>query len=143
MIGKQFSIFAVSAFPTTLFAQCPSPGIWKPADQSVRGVVEKQGANLHWTVTDVKPDGSPWILNFTVPIKGGVGQVYESTGRFDSVTSKVVSPLVRDNTFTRGGKKVRFDHIECSKDGKTFTGTESGIDIHGKPFHGTIVVTKQ
>jgi hypothetical protein len=143
VIGKLLSIFAVSAFSTTLLAQCPSPGIWKPADQSWKKVVEKHGDNLHSTSTAVNPDGSPWILKYTVPIKGGVGQVQESTGRFESVTSKVVSPLVRENTYTRGGKQARFDHIECSKDGKTITDTESGIDIHGKPFHSTNVETKQ
>lgn len=143
MFEKLISGFAVFAFSTMLSAQCPSPGIWKPADQSWKKVVEKQGDNLQSTITAVNPDGSLWILKYTVPIKGGVGKVQESTGHFDSVTSKVVSPLVRENTYTRGGKQARFDHIECSKDGKTFTGTESGIDIHGKPFHGTNVGIRQ
>ena len=137
------SILVVSAFSTTLLAQCPSPGIWKPADQSWKSVITKEGDYFHTTVTAVNPDGSRWIMNFKVPIKGGPGQVIESTGRFESVTSKVVSQLVRENTWTRGGKQARFDHIECSKDGRTLTGTESGVDIHGKPFHGTNVATKQ
>ncbi len=50
---------------------------------------------------------------------------------------KLVSLLIRENTFTRNGTRARFDHLECSKDGKTLTGTQSGIDIRGKPFHGT------
>lgn len=143
MIGKLLSVFAVSAFSTALLAQCPAPGIWKPGDKRWTKVVEKQGDMLLSTITDVNPDGSRWILKFTVPVKGGAGQVLESTGRFESVMSKVVSPLVRENTFTRGGKQARFDHIECSKDGRMFTGTESGVDIHGKPFHGTNVGLRQ
>ena len=143
MLGKLLLVLPVSVFSTALLAQCPSPGIWKPADQSWKKVVEKQGDNLQSTITAVNPDGSPWILKYAVPIKGGVGKVQESTGHFDSVISKVVSPLVRENTYTRRGKQARFDHFECSKDGKTMTDTESGVDIHGKPFHGTNVATEQ
>ena len=143
MLRKLLLIFAPLAFPTMLFAQCPSPGIWKPADQHWKAVIERQGDMLLTTATDVNPDGSPWILKFSVPVKGGAGQVLESTGRFESVTSRVVTRLIRENTFTRNGKKARFDHIECSKDGKTFTGTESGVDIHGKPFHGANVGIRQ
>jgi hypothetical protein len=117
--------------------------MWKPADQRWTTVIERQGDMLLTTATAVTPDGSRWILKFTVPVKGGAGRVLESTGRFDSITSKLVSPLIRENTFTRNGTKARFDHLECSKDGKTLTGTESGIDIRGKPFHGTGVAIRQ
>ena len=93
MLGKLLLRFATVAFSTMLFAQCPSPGIWKPADQRWKAVIEKRGNLLLTTVTDVNPDGSPWILKFSVPVKGGAGQVVESTGRFDSVTSTIVTPL--------------------------------------------------
>ena len=142
MVEKLLSIFALSAF-STILPQCPSAGTWKPADKSFTQVIEEQGDDLHETVTALGPDGSPWILKCTIPIKGGVGKVEESTGNFDSVMSKLVGPVTRENTFTRGGKQVRFDGSVCSKDGKTRTHTESGVDIHGKPFHGTDVATKQ
>ena len=143
MVNKMRLIFALSVCSSVLLAQCPSPGTWKPADKSFTQIVDKQGDNLRVTTTAVSSDGSRWILKYTVPINGGLGQVEESTGRFDTVTSKLAGPLVRENTFTRGGKQVRFDRVVCSEDGKTRRHTESGVDINGKPFHGTDLATKQ
>lgn len=138
------AVLGLLSFSITLSAACPSAGIWKPADQSFKLVVEEHGKTLHLVVTDTNPDGPPWILNITVPIKGGVGHVIESTGRLDGVSSKLISPFVREYIYTRGtNKQARIDRMECSSDGRTITGTESGIDIQGKPFHGTAVVTKQ
>jgi hypothetical protein len=141
---RSLSIFALLSFSTTLSATCPSPGVWKTADQSFRLVVERQGKNLHLVVTDTTPDGSPWTLNITVPMKGGVGHVIESTGRLDGVSSKLISPFVREYVYTRGAnKRARVDRMECSSDGMTIRGAESGIDIQGKPFHGAAVMSKQ
>jgi hypothetical protein len=142
---KSLSTFALFAFSTTLLAQCPSVGTWKPADprKNVKAVITEQGDNLQVIFTAISADGSPYSLKFTVPLKGGIGEVQESSGRLDGVTSKIVSPFVRENTYSRGGKQTRFDRVECSKDGKTMTGTESGVDVHGKPFNGTFVYTKQ
>ncbi|MBV9303099.1 MAG: hypothetical protein JOY53_13395, partial [Acidobacteriaceae bacterium] len=94
---KLISTFALFAFATTLFAQSPFVGTWKldtaktkytagdPA-KDVTLVVEEQGDNLQVTATGTNADGSPLSVKYTVPVKGGAGQVQE--GPYDAISSK-------------------------------------------------------
>ena len=141
-------------FVTSLFGQSLFVGTWKPdpaktkfspgdPGKNDKVVIEQKGDYLQVTATATNMDGSPYILKYTVPLKGGVGQVQASAGHLDGITSNVVSPSVPENTFTRAGKQGRFSRILVGQDGKTIAVRESGIDFHGKPFNGAHVMTKQ
>jgi hypothetical protein len=148
------STFALFAFATTLFAQGPFVGTWKadttkakftagaPGKNSII-VIEEQGDSLRVTSTATSADGSPFLLKYTLPLKGGIGQVQESTGRLDGVSSRVAGANVRENTFTRDGKQAALRRWVVSKDRMTMTVVESGADKDGKPFASTNVFRKQ
>ena len=109
---KLLSTLALFAFATILFAQSPLVGEWKfdtartkhtigdPPPKELPLVIEEQGENLRTTVTGTGEQGSPIWMNYTVPVKGGPGQMQE--GPFDSVSSKVISTDVREITFGKG-----------------------------------------
>jgi len=112
---KLISTFGLFAFATTLFAQSPFVGTWKldtaktkyttgepPKDVTL--VIEEQGDNLQVTATGTNADGSALSVKYTVPVKGGAGQVQE--GPYDAVSSKAISAKVRENSYSKGGKEV-------------------------------------
>ena len=149
---KLISTVALLAFAATLSAQSPFAGTWKldtaktkytsgqpPKDVTL--VIEEQGDNLQVTATGTNADGSALSVKYTVPVKGGDGQVQE--GPYDAVTSKVVSANVRENSFTKGGKQVMARHVLASRDGKTLRSTFKGVNAEGKPIAGTDVYDKQ
>ena len=95
------------------------------------------------TTTATSADGSPFLLKYTLPLEGGIGQVQESSGRLDGVSSRVDSANVRENIFTRGGKTTALRRWVVSKNRMTMTVVESGTDKDGKPFASTNVFRKQ
>lgn len=149
------STFALFAFAKTLFAQSPFVGAWKadttkakftagaPGKNALMVIEEHGDDSLRVTTTATSADGSPFLLKYTLPLKGGIGQIQQSSGRLDGVSSRVASANVRENTFTRGGKQAALRRWVVSKDGMTMTVVESGTDKDGKPFASTNVFKKQ
>jgi hypothetical protein len=151
-LHKLISAAALFVFATALFAQSPFAGTWKlnpakskyttgDAPKDVTIVIEEQGDNLSVTASGTNADGSPLSVKYTVPIKGGSGQVQE--GPYDAITSKVVSAHVRDNSYSKNGKEVAMRHIVVSGDGKTMRVTVKGTSTDGKTAAGTDVFDKQ
>ena len=151
-LHKLFLTLALFAFTSTLFAQSPFVGTWKldtaktkfttgeaPKDLTV--VIEEQGDNFQVTGTGTNADGSAISAKFTVPVKGGTGQI--EGGSYETITSKVVSANVREDRLSKGGKVVLSRRIVLSKDGKTMRVTTKGVDPTGKPIAGTEVFDKQ
>ena len=150
---KLISAFALFAFATTLLAQSPFAGTWKldtaktkytsgEAPKDITLVIEEQGDNFSVTVTGTNADGSPLSRKYTVPVKGGSGQIQEGSS-FDAVTSKAVSARVRENSYSKNGKQISWHRVTVSKDGKTLTSTVKGVDAEGKTVAGTDVFEKQ
>lgn len=149
---KIISTFALFALAGTLFAQSPFAGTWKlnaaetkytngePA-KDLTLVIEEQAGNFQVTATGTNADGSPISVKYTVPVKGGEGQVQE--GPYTAISSKAVSAHVRDNTYSKDGKLVATRHIVVSKDGKTMRITLKGANVEGKTVAGTDVLDKQ
>jgi len=149
---KLISTFALFAFATTSFAQSPFVGTWKldtaktkytagdPA-KDVTLVVEEQGDNLQVTATGTNADGSPLSVKYTVPVKGGAGQVQE--GPYDAISSKLISANVRENTYSKGGKEVAVRRSVVSKDGKWLRTNVKGMNLTGQTVAGTDVYQKQ
>jgi hypothetical protein len=144
------------ALAGTLFAQGQFVGTWKlntaknnidndsrKSSRAMTIVMEEQGDNLQVTSTGTNADGLPFSLKYTVPIKGGAGQVQESSGRLDGVSLKVVSANVLEITYSRGGKEALFRRVVVSKDGKTMRATEKGTNVNGKPVDASAVFKKQ
>jgi len=151
-LHKLISAVVLFVFAGALFGQSPFVGTWKlnsektkyttgepPKDVTL--TIEEQGENLQVTATGTGSDGSPISVKYTVPVKGGAGQVQE--GPYDAITSKVVSASARTNTYTKNGKVVATRHTVVSKDGKTLRSTVKGTDANGKAFAGTDVYDKQ
>jgi hypothetical protein len=149
---KLISVVALFAFASTLLAQSPFAGTWKldsaktkyttgEAPKDVTLVIEEQGDNLQVTATGTNADGSPLSVKYTVPVKGGSGQVQE--GPYTTISSRVVSANVRANTYTKDGKTVSSRRVVISKDGKTMRSTVKGTNTTGQTVAGTDVYNKQ
>ena len=107
--------FALFAFVGVLLAQSPFAGTWKldtskrkfttgQAPKDLTLVIEEHGDNLQVTGTGTNADGSKLAPKFTVPVKGGTGQIED--GSYDGIASKVVSATVREDSLSKGGKVV-------------------------------------
>lgn len=148
------SMFALLFFATTVFAESPFVGIWKqdlartkfesgdPGTNTTL-VIQERGDNLSVRVKSTTTDGGTFSLTYTLPLKGGVGKVLESSGRLDGVRSTVINEHVRENVFTRAGKESAVRRWVVSDDRKTMEVVESGVDKDGKPFKGKGLFRKQ
>ena len=148
----KLSAITLFVFAGTLFAQSPFVGTWKlnsaetkyttgePA-KDVTLVIEEQGDNLQVTATGTNADGSPLSVKYTVPMKGGAGQMQE--GPYDAISAKVTSANARENTYRKGGKIVATRHWEVSADGKTLRSVVKGENATGQKVAGTEVFDKQ
>ncbi len=149
---KLVSAVVFAAFAGTLFAQDPFVGTWKldtaktryeagtPA-KDVTLTIAEQGDDLQVTATGTNSDGSPLSVKYTVPKKGGAGQVQE--GPYDAINSKRVSANVRENTYMKNGKEVATRRSVVSRDGKTLRTTVKGTGTQGEAVAGTDVYEKQ
>ena len=149
---KLLTAVALFAFAGTLLAQSPFTGTWKldsaqskyttgdpPKDVTV--VIEEQGANYTVTATGTSADGSPLVVKYATPVKGGMGKM--ESGPYDSISAKYISASERVNTYKKGGKVVATRHYVVSKDGKTMMSSAKGIGPAGKPIDGKDVFVKQ
>ena len=143
---------ALFVFAGTLFAQSPFVGTWKlnsaetkyttgepPKDATL--MIVEQGDSLQVTATGTNSDGSPLSVKYTVPIKGGAGQMQE--GPYDAISANVPSANVRENTYRKGGQIVATRRWEVSADGKTLRSRVKGMNTTGQNVAGTDVFDKQ
>lgn len=154
---KLICFVAMLAFASTLLlAADPFVGTWKlnpakskysagaPHPKEATVLIEEQGDNYQVTVTGTYEDGSPLSVKYTVPIKGGTGQVQEGAGgMFDGVSSKRISANQRENSYMKGGKEAGTRRSVVSKSGKVMTNTFRGTDAQGNPITTVEVFDKQ
>jgi hypothetical protein len=146
------SAVAVFAFAGALLAESPFAGTWKldsaktkyttgepPKNQTL--VIEEEGDTFKVAITGTNPDGSALAFKYTLPEKGGDGQV--QNGPYDAVSSKRISANVRVNSYKKGGKQMSSRRVVVSKDGKILTSSVKGINAIGTPVAGTDVYEKQ
>jgi len=149
---KAISKLALFALATSLFAASPFTGKWKldttktkyasgQPSKDVMLVIEEEGDNLRVAATGTNADGSPLSLKYTVPLRGGDGTM--ESAAYDSISSKLISPNVRENTYGKGGKVVTTRRVVVSKDGKTIRSSVKGINSAGQKVEGTDVFDKQ
>jgi hypothetical protein len=152
---RPMCLFAMLAFASTLFAADPFVGTWKldpskskhsgdvPNQKEATIVIEEQGDNYQVTVTGTNSDNSALSVKYTVPMKGGTGQVEAGGDTFDAITSKRIGSNQRESTYMKGRKNAGTRRSVVSKDGKMLTNTFKGTDAQGNPVTSTQVFDKQ
>lgn len=104
----------------------------------------KDGVSL--TLNAVNTKGEKSVIQYSAEYDGkpyprtetGPGAI---TGQ--SVTLKRVDALTAERIVYLGGKPVGTERWVISKDGKTRTVTQSGIDSHGKPINNVLIYLRQ
>jgi hypothetical protein len=110
-----------------------------PKEETV--TIQMAGDRDQTSANGTAADGSPFLLKYEVPDKGGAGKVLD--GPFDAVSAKRVDDNTIDSTFMKGGKEIRQIHGVVSKDGKTLRVTLKGTDAQGKQAAGVLLFEKQ
>ena len=155
MVKKLIFGLALVGFTGTLLAADAFTGTWKlnvakskfaPGMEvkDLTVVVAEQGDNFAVAVKGTAGDGTPIVVKYTLPLKGGpvtYGDGAPPTGA-TSMTKRVNATTI-DSTSTLNGKEVGSTHTVVSADGKTLTRTVKGMDPQGKPFQNTEVYDKQ
>jgi hypothetical protein len=115
----------------TIYAADPMAGVWKlnpnrstgaiPAGELL--VVRRRGSILQ-TEIEIKVSSTgaaPMRLSYSVPAKGGKGQVQE--GRYNGVLARRMNGREMELTYLVDGKAIRSTRAVVSKDGRTITST--------------------
>jgi hypothetical protein len=134
------------------FSPDPFVGTWKldreksrfsigapPREMTLQ--IEQEGDNLRVTAHGSSEDGSPLSVEYSLPIKGGDGQVHH--GFFDRVGSKYISDDVRETTYMKKGKERMSRHTVLSHNGRTMRSTVKGTNAHGHFVTGEEVFNRQ
>jgi hypothetical protein len=118
-------------FVGTLFAAEPFAGTWRldpdkssgtiPKDETI--IIQKHGRTLSVEVQVVNgsTDNSTFLIRYTAPKNGGVGQVQK--GPYDGVALRRISTNAIETTYLSGGKEARSTRAVVSIDGRTMTST--------------------
>ena len=103
--------------------------------------IEQEGDSLRITARGNSEDGSPLLVEYSLPVKGGDGQVRH--GFFDRVGSNYVSDTVRETTYMKEGKERMSRRSVLSNNGRTMQSTVKGTNAHGHYVAGEEVFNRQ
>lgn len=145
-------LFAMSSLSS--FAQTdPFIGTWKlnlakskyspgPAPKSLTVTHEAVGQGVKVTVKGTDAEGKPVDFQLTANFDG---KDYPVTGvpDFDTVAQKRINANTVEFTRKKAGKVVSTATRVVSKDGKTSTLTDKGVNAKGEKFSNTAVFDKQ
>ncbi len=109
-----------------------------PRDMTIQ--IAPEGDNLRIEAHGSDEDGSPLSVTYSLPAKGGNGQVQH--GFFDSVRSEYISVEVRQTTYLKDGKETMSRRTVLSDQGKTMRSTVKGTNAKGHPVAGEEVYEK-
>lgn len=116
-----------------------------PLPKSQTRTVVAQGKGVKITFEGVAADGSKISYSYVTLFDGadspvaGVGQPNGG----DTISSKSVDSHTTSSTWKKAGKVVATTTATVSKDGKTTTIENNGVDVNGKPRHVISVYEKQ
>jgi hypothetical protein len=106
-------------------------------------VIEEQGNNYQVTVSGTYADGSPLSVKYTVPRRGGAGEVQQGdNGMFDAVASKRISSTGRETTYMKDGKYGGTRRSVVSRRTR-MTNTFKSTNAEGIPVTSVQVFDKQ
>src|SRR5215813_14138859 len=156
-VGGVVAFLAVCLFATSSmssFAQTdPSIGTWKlnlakskyspgppPKSQTLTFEAVGKGVKVTNKITDA--EGKPIDIQFTV---NDDGKDYPVTGSpdVDTIAWKRIDAYTVESTRKKAGKVLSTATRVVSKDGKTLTLTEKGVNAKGEKFSNTLVSEKE
>lgn len=111
-----------------------------PAKEEM-AAIQTVGDQDQVTVNGTGADGSPILMKYETPQKGGAGKFL--AGPYDAVSAKIIDEHTRNLSYGKGGKEILHLTAVASKDGKTMRVTVKGTDAVGKPVSGVSVWEKQ
>jgi surface antigen len=127
-------------------------GVWKlnlaksdykvgaPPKEQIVTMTEEDG-NLHVRVNAVQADGTKTVVNYTVPLEGGLGRMDPSPA-YDGITGKHIGPNEREISRLKDGKPVFTARSTVAPDGKTMIGHSKGVSPLGQPVENTLFYEK-
>jgi hypothetical protein len=109
--------------------------------------IANTGGSLTLVVEGFEADGTTYAYGATGDIDG---KEYPIAGRDegahilgDRISWRRIDPEMIEMIIKKKGDVINTTHHSVSKDGKTLTVTENGIDAEGKPVHATRVYDKE
>ena len=135
------------------FGAEPFEGTWKldagntkdtqgAAPRELTVTIKRQADQLQFTNAGTDANGSPILLIYTAPIKGGKLNFVSARGPYNGGFQKRIDAYTREATYTRDGKVVSSLQGVVSKDRSSLTITVRGIDPEGRPVVGIMVFQK-
>lgn len=107
-------------------------------------VITEQGDNLGVDVKGIAADGTPIVVKYTLPAKGGAVTYTEGAPPSGAKPmTKRVNATTIDSTSSVNGKEVGSTHTVIAADGKTLTRVVKGVDPQGKPYQNTELYERQ
>jgi len=150
---KVMLVLAVLGLVGSLWAADSSLGAWKlniakskmPSSTSIKELIAVKkvvGDQFEIVFNQTNTDGNTLTIKYTCPQQGGMIQSAAIPKDSISVLT-IISPNESYTTNLQNGKQVMVGHYVVSKDGKTMTETDKGVDDKGKPVEETDVWEKQ
>jgi hypothetical protein len=154
--GWRSATLALALFISTGagFGAEPFEGTWKldprktkftqgTAPRELTVVIERHADQLKFTNTGTDANGSPTLLVYTAPLRGGQLKFTSTQGPYNGGFQKRIDAYTREAIYTKDGTEVRSIHGVVGKDGRSLTLTVKGIDSQGNPLVGILVLNKQ
>jgi hypothetical protein len=146
-------ILVLVCFAATLSAAEPFLGTWKlnlakshysegapPKEQILK--ITPEGSDLHVRVDAITANGSKTVVNYTIPVEGGMGKMDPSPA-YDGILGRHLSANVREIVRLKNGKEVFNAHATVAPDGKTMSAHTTGVSPLGLPVDSTLFYEKQ
>jgi hypothetical protein len=110
-----------------------------PKEQIV--TITAEGSDLHVRVNAITAEGAKTVVNYTVPLEGGLGKMDKSLA-YDGISGKHLGPNEREISRLKDGKPVFTARSTVAPDGKTMIGHTKGVSPLGKPVENTLFYEK-
>ena len=106
-------------------------------------VIQETSERYEVVMTATLENGSPLVLRYSTPIRGGPLTYSPELAPLASVAMRKINDRALDLISTLYGKAIQTDHFKLSGDGKTMRNDIKGIDVQGRPVQGLELWDKQ
>ena len=106
-------------------------------------VIQETSERYEVLMTATLENGSPLVLRYSTPTKGGPLTYSPELAPLATVAMKRINDRALDLISTLYGKAIQTDRFTMSGDGKTMRNDIKGIDVRGRPVQGLELWDKQ